>query len=78
MAKQIVYGEKTRQTIISGVDQLANAVKVTLGPKGLVLRIPHACGIFSTATRCKIVSPFIPQKTANGSLQTLPNPALKK
>ena len=34
MAKQIVYGEKTRQMIISGVDQLANAVKVTLGPKG--------------------------------------------
>jgi chaperonin GroEL len=34
MAKQIVYGEKTRQTIIAGVDQLANAVKVTLGPKG--------------------------------------------
>ena len=34
MAKQIVYGEKTRQMIISGVDQLANAVRVTLGPKG--------------------------------------------
>jgi len=34
MAKQIVYGEKTRQMIIAGVDQLANAVKVTLGPKG--------------------------------------------
>ena len=34
MAKQIVYGEKARQAIIAGVDQLANAVKVTLGPKG--------------------------------------------
>ena len=34
MAKQIVYGEKTRQAIIAGIDQLANAVKVTLGPKG--------------------------------------------
>ena len=34
MAKQIVYGEKTRQTIIAGVDQLTNAVRVTLGPKG--------------------------------------------
>ena len=34
MAKQIVYSEKSRQMIIEGVDQLANAVKVTLGPKG--------------------------------------------
>ena len=34
MAKQIVYGEESRQKIISGVNQLANAVKVTLGPKG--------------------------------------------
>ena len=34
MAKQIVYGEKSRQTIIEGINQLADAVKVTLGPKG--------------------------------------------
>jgi chaperonin GroEL len=34
MAKQIVYSEKARQTIIEGVNQLANCVKVTLGPKG--------------------------------------------
>jgi chaperonin GroEL len=34
MAKQIVYGEQSRQTILRGVNQLANAVKVTLGPKG--------------------------------------------
>ena len=34
MAKQIVYGEKSRQFIIEGVNQLANAVRVTLGPKG--------------------------------------------
>ena len=34
MAKQIVYGEQSRQKIIEGVNQLANAVKVTLGPKG--------------------------------------------
>ena len=34
MAKQIVYGETSRQKIIEGVNQLANAVKVTLGPKG--------------------------------------------
>ena len=34
MAKQIVYGEKSRQMMIEGVNQLANAVRVTLGPKG--------------------------------------------
>jgi chaperonin GroEL len=34
MAKQIVYGEESRQAVLRGVNQLANAVKVTLGPKG--------------------------------------------
>ncbi|MSV27976.1 MAG: chaperonin GroEL [Bryobacterales bacterium] len=34
MAKQIIYSEHARQAILRGVDQLANAVKVTLGPKG--------------------------------------------
>src|SRR3954467_10343540 len=34
MAKQITYGDLSRQAILSGIDQLANAVKVTLGPKG--------------------------------------------
>jgi chaperonin GroEL len=34
MAKQIIYGEESRQAILRGVNALANAVKVTLGPKG--------------------------------------------
>ena len=34
MAKQIVYGDASRQGILRGVNSLANAVKVTLGPKG--------------------------------------------
>jgi chaperonin GroEL len=33
-AKQIVYRENSRQAILRGVNQLADAVKVTLGPKG--------------------------------------------
>ena len=33
-AKQIVYSESARQAILRGVNQLADAVKVTLGPKG--------------------------------------------
>ena len=34
MAKQIVYGEHSRQALLRGVNKLADAVKVTLGPKG--------------------------------------------
>ena len=34
MAKQIIYGEQSRQAILRGINQLANAVNVTLGPKG--------------------------------------------
>ncbi|MDY7092233.1 MAG: chaperonin GroEL [Acidobacteriota bacterium] len=34
MAKQITYSEEARAAILRGVNQLANAVKVTLGPKG--------------------------------------------
>lgn len=34
MAKQIQYGEEARQSILRGVNKLADAVKVTLGPKG--------------------------------------------
>ena len=34
MAKMIVYGEDARKSLQAGIDQLANTVKVTLGPKG--------------------------------------------
>ena len=34
MAKQIVYSEAARQNVLAGINQLANCVKVTLGPKG--------------------------------------------
>ena len=34
MAKQIVYGDQARQAVLRGINQLADAVKVTLGPKG--------------------------------------------
>ena len=34
MAKQIKYGEEARKALQSGVDKLANTVKITLGPKG--------------------------------------------
>ncbi len=34
MAKQIKFGEEARQALQSGIDQLADTVKITLGPKG--------------------------------------------
>ncbi|MBQ3210997.1 MAG: chaperonin GroEL [Oscillospiraceae bacterium] len=34
MAKQIIYGEEARKSIERGVNQLADTVKITLGPKG--------------------------------------------
>ena len=34
MAKQIAYGEDARKALQSGIDQLADTVKITLGPKG--------------------------------------------
>lgn len=34
MAKQIVYGEDARKALMSGINQLADTVKITLGPKG--------------------------------------------
>ena len=34
MSKEIIFNEKAREGLKNGVDALANAVKVTLGPKG--------------------------------------------
>lgn len=34
MAKDIIFGEQARKTLQSGIDKLANTVKITLGPKG--------------------------------------------
>ena len=34
MAKQIIYGEEARKALLKGINQLADTVKITLGPKG--------------------------------------------
>ena len=34
MAKQIAYGEEARKALMKGIDQLADTIKITLGPKG--------------------------------------------
>jgi chaperonin GroEL len=45
MAKQIRFGIEARQSLQAGVDQLANAVKVTLGPKGRNVVLDKSYGI---------------------------------
>jgi len=44
MSKQIIFGEEARAALKRGVDQLANAVKVTLGPKGRNVVLEKAYG----------------------------------
>ncbi len=44
MAKQLAYGEDARKALLKGVDKLANAVRVTLGPKGRNVLINKSFG----------------------------------
>jgi chaperonin GroEL len=44
MAKQIIFGEDARNKILKGVNRLASAVKVTLGPKGRNVAIERSFG----------------------------------
>ena len=34
MSKQIIFNDEARKALKSGIDQVANAVKITIGPKG--------------------------------------------
>jgi chaperonin GroEL len=43
-AKQVVFGDQGRNKLVEGVDILANAVKVTLGPKGRNVVIEKSFG----------------------------------
>jgi len=45
MAKQVIYNEDARKKLKSGVHKLANAVKVTLGPKGRNVAIEKSYGV---------------------------------
>lgn len=45
MAKQILFEEKARQAMKKGIDQLANAVQITLGPKGRNVVLGKSYGI---------------------------------
>jgi chaperonin GroEL len=50
MAKRIVYGEQARHAVLRGINQLADAVKVTLGPRGRNVILDKAFGS-STITK---------------------------
>ena len=43
--KEIKFGQEARASILEGVNALANAVKVTLGPKGTTLLSPRAMAL---------------------------------
>ena len=44
MPKQIIFGEDARRSLLSGVNKLANAVKVTLGPRGRTVVLDKSFG----------------------------------
>src|SRR3989338_7052375 len=44
MAKQILFSEKARQSLKRGVDKLADAVRVTLGPRGRAVVLGKSYG----------------------------------
>ena len=44
MAKEIIYGEQARQALLRGINQMADAVKVTLGPRGRNVILGKAYG----------------------------------
>ncbi|MEG0778893.1 MAG: chaperonin GroEL, partial [Oscillospiraceae bacterium] len=45
MARQIIFGEEARRALLRGVDQLADTVKITLGPKGRNVVLERKFGI---------------------------------
>ena len=45
MAKEILYGREAKEALERGVDKLANAVKVTLGPKGRNVVLDKSYGL---------------------------------
>ena len=52
MAKDILYGEEARKALEAGVNQLANTVKVTLGPKGRNVVLDKKYGAPLITNRC--------------------------
>ena len=60
MAKEIKFNIEARDLMKKGVDELANAVKVTLGPKGRNVVIVKKFGAFLPS--CALSGTFLPLK----------------
>src|SRR5499427_6882991 len=56
MAKQVIYGTDSRAAILRGVNQLADTVKITLGPKGRNVVIDKRFGS-PTVTKDGVIDP---------------------
>ena len=58
MANEIMFGEDARRKLQSGVDRLADTVKITMGPKGRNVLVNHMpCGnVGRTKTRAGFCS----------------------
>src|SRR4029078_455852 len=62
MANQITYGDASRQAILRGVNSLANAVKVTLGPRGRNVILGNTYGAATITKDCVTVAKEIDLK----------------
>ena len=61
MAKEIKFNVEARDLLKKGVDELANAVKVTLGPKGRNLSLIHIYPVaaqLTSSSKSSCISPF--------------------
>ena len=58
MAKKVLYNEEARAALLRGVDQLANAVKITLGPKGRNVVLDKKFGAPNIVREIELKDPF--------------------
>lgn len=55
MAKQLLFNEEARKKLLSGVEQISSAVKVTLGPKGRNVLLEKGYGAPTVTDRKSVV-----------------------
>src|SRR5881409_3378469 len=68
MAKQVVHGEQSRSAILRGINQLADAVKITLGPKGRNVVIDKKFGSPTITKDCVTVAKEVELKDPSKNL----------
>ena len=75
MAKQIIYGEEARKALMSGINQLADTVKITLGPKGrnVVLDKKFGSPLITNAVSYTHLDVYKRQGTRRGLKREMPD-----